>query len=147
VKRVSLSELLRNGLIEQFQSDAEQVRNEIEIAKRDVSSAKKMIEIQEWEWAHNAAYNAMLQAARGLMFSRGYRPKSEEHHVAVISFVRAVYSAKFRPELLQAFDNARRRRNEALYDRAGTISETQARGLVGKAESFVDRTVELLKMK
>jgi uncharacterized protein (UPF0332 family) len=114
------------------------------IAKQDVSSAKKMLDIKEWNWAHNAAYNAMLQAARALMFSKGYRPRSLEHHVAVISFMQAVYSAKFPPEVLQAFDKARRRRNDSLYDRAGSISETQARNLVEKADIFVKKALEIL---
>lgn len=61
------------------------------------------------------------------MFSKGYRPRSEGYHLAVISFVKAVYHAKFQPEILQAFDKARKRRNEALDDKADTISESQAR--------------------
>lgn len=62
-----------------------------------------------------------------LMFSKGYRPKSAEHHLAVISFMEAVYSAKLPPESLQAFDKARKRRSESVYDRPETISGSQAR--------------------
>ena len=102
--KVNLSELLDKGLVEKFQSDEGQIKDEVDIARSDLSSAKKMLGISEWNWAHNAAYNAMLQAGRALMFSKGYRPKSQEHHVAVISFVQAVYSAKFPTEVLQAFD-------------------------------------------
>jgi uncharacterized protein (UPF0332 family) len=144
---VNLSELLRKGLIEEFQSDENQIRNEIEIAESDLSSAKKMIGIEEWGWAHNAAYNAMLQAGRALMFSKGYRPRSQEHHSAVIEFMQAVYSAKFQPEVLQAFERARRRRNESLYDRAGSISPTQSQTLVGYADTFVNKALELLRLK
>jgi len=92
------------------------------------------------------AYNAMLQAGRALMFSKGYRPKSSEHHVAVVSFMEAVYSAKFSSEVLQSFGTARLRRSESMYDRAGLISETQGRNLVGKAETFVNKAQEILKM-
>lgn len=147
MRKVSLSELLRKGLIEKFQSDEGQIRNEVEIAKSDLSSAKKMLGIEEWGWAHNAAYNAMLQAGRALMFSKGYRPRSEEHHTAVISFVQAVYSTKFQSEVLQAFERARRRRNESLYDFAGSISETQGRNLVQHADAFVNQALEILHMK
>jgi len=63
---VNLSELLSKGLVEKFQSDPDQIKNEIEIAKNDLSSAKNMLGIEEWGWAHNAAYNAMLQAGRAL---------------------------------------------------------------------------------
>lgn len=143
---MNLSDLLNKGLVEKFQSDPEQVKNEMEIAKNDRASAKNMLTIQEWGWAHNAAYNAMLQAGRALMFSKGYRPRSSEHHVAVVSFAEAVYSSKFPNEVLQAFSKARLRRSESMYDRAGSISEKQARNLVDKAEIFVSQTKEILKM-
>lgn len=143
---MNLSELLSKGLVEKFQPDPKDIKNEIDIAKNDLSSAKKMIAIDEWGWAHNAAYNAMLQAGRALMFSKGYRPKSAEHHLAVVSFVQAVFPTKFEPIVLQAFSKARLRRNESMYDRAGSISETQGRNLVEKAGTFVNKTVEILKI-
>lgn len=143
---MNLSDLLSNGLVEKFQSDQEQIKKEMDIAKNDISSAKNMLTIQEWGWAHNAAYNAMLQAGRALMFSKGYRPKSSEHHVAVVSFIEAVYSAKFSSEVLQSFGKARLRRSESMYDRAGSISEKQGRNLVEKAEILVNKAREILKM-
>jgi uncharacterized protein (UPF0332 family) len=120
------------------------MQNEIEIAKSDLISAKKMLDIGVWNWAHNAAYNAMLQAGRALMFAKGYRPKGGEHHISVISFIQAIYSAKLPSESLQAFDKARKRRKESLYDRPETISESQARNLVEKADLFVKKAQEIL---
>jgi uncharacterized protein (UPF0332 family) len=143
---MNLSDLLSKGLVEKFQSDPAQIKKEMDIAASDLGSAKKMLTIQEWGWAHNAAYNAMLQAARALMFSKGYRPKSSEHHLAVVSFAEAVYLAKFPSEVLQAFGKARLRRSESMYDRAGSISEMQGRNLVDKAEIFVNRAKEILKV-
>jgi uncharacterized protein (UPF0332 family) len=143
---MNLSELLSKGLVEKFQSDQEQIKNEIDIAKSDLTSAKKMLTIDEWGWAHNAAYNAMLQAGRALMYFKGYRPKSTEHHLAVVSFVQAVFPSQFSPEILQALSKARLRRNESLYDRAGSISPTQGKNLVEKAEIFVNKAIEILKI-
>ncbi|MGI0069108.1 MAG: hypothetical protein ACREA3_07075 [Nitrosotalea sp.] len=80
------------------------------------------------------------------MFSKGYRPRSAEHHLAVVSFVQAVYPTKFAPEVLQAFSKARLRRNESLYNRAGSISPTQAKNLVEKAEILVNKAIEILKI-
>ena len=142
---MSLSELLRSGLIEKFESNEDQIRNEAEIARGDLASAKNILRIGEWKWAYNAAYNGMLQAGRGLMFSKGYRPRGQEHHVAVVSFVRAVYGSKLAPDVLQTFERARRRRSDATYDRPGTISESQVRAVVEKAEVFVDTALELLR--
>ncbi len=144
---MNLSDLLSKGLVEKFQSDPAQVKNEMEIAKNDLSSAKKMLTIEEWGWAHNAAYDVMLQAGRALMFSKGYRPKSSEHHIAVVSFAEAVYSAKFPSEVLQAFGRARLRRSESMYERAGSISENQGKNLVDKAEIFVGKAKDILKKR
>ena len=143
---MNLSELLSKGLVEKFQSSQDQIRNEIDIAKSDLASATKMLAIDEWGWAHNAAYNAMLQAGRALMYFKGYRPKSAEHHLAVVSFVQVVFPTKFSAEVLQAFSKARLRRNESLYDRAGSISPTQGKNLVEKADTFVNKTLEILKI-
>lgn len=70
------------------------------------------------------------------MFAKGYRPISQEHHVAVVSFMQAVYSAKIGANLIKASDNARKMRNESWYDRAGSISSEQAEELVRNAETF-----------
>lgn len=136
---MSLSDLLKKRLVEKFDADPEQIKNEIEIAKSNVKSARRILQIEEWEIAHNTAYNAILQAARALMFAKGYRPMSQEHHVAVISFTQAVYSAKLGGELIKTFDNARKRRNESWYDRVGSISPEQA-------EAFVSKTTDILKL-
>lgn len=144
---MNLSELLSKGKIERFtSSDPDQIKNEIDIAIHDVLSAKKMLEIEEWGWAHNAAYNAMLQSGRALMFSKGYRPRGPEHHLAVVSFMHVVYLTKLPQDAIRAFDKARFRRNESLYDRAGTISESQARNLVAKSDVFVSSACKILKI-
>ena len=78
---MNLDDLLSKCNVEKFESaDDVQIGNEIEIAISDVSSAKKMLTIGEWGWAHNAAYNAMLQSGRALMLAKGYRPKAYGHH-------------------------------------------------------------------
>jgi uncharacterized protein (UPF0332 family) len=142
---MTLSDLLKNRLIEKFEPDSEQIKNVMEIAKSNVKSARNILAIREWEVAHNIAYNAMLQASRALMFAKGYRPLSHEHHVAVVSFMQAVYSAKIGSDLIRAFDNARKRRNQSWYDQAGSISSDQSENLVKVAEIFVSRAGELLK--
>lgn len=100
---MNLSDLLKKNLVERFQSDSVQIKNELEIAKNDLGAAKKMLTIQGWGWTHNAAYNAMLQAGRSLMFAKGYRPKSQDHHLAVVSFIEAVYATKFSEDPISAF--------------------------------------------
>lgn len=143
---MNLSDLLKSRLVEKFEADSEHIKNVLEIAKGNVKSARKVLDIEEWEIAHNTAYNAMLHASRALMFAKGYRPMSQDHHVAVISFIQVVYSTKFDREFFKAFDNARKRRNESWYDQVGSISPQQAEKLVRMAEEFVLKSAELLKL-
>lgn len=143
---MNLSDLLKKDLVEEFESDKEQIRNEISSADKNIASSKKMLGIEEWGWAHAAAYTAMLNAGRALMFFKGYRPKGRDHHVAVISFIQAVFSAKFTADVLKSFDNGRKRRHEFTYDNAELISSTQAKNLVESAETFVNKAKEILKI-
>lgn len=144
---MSLRDLLKTGQIEEYKSDPEQIKNEMELARQDLAAAKKMLSLQSeelWGWAHNAAYNAMLQAGRALMYSMNYRPRGQDQHASVIALVLDVYGKKFPPEVLQAFNKARIRRHESVYDRAGSISPSQAKNLVEKAELFVPAATKLL---
>ena len=79
------------------------------------------------------------------MFSKGYRPKSSEHHIAVISFIKAVYSTKFPSDILETFNKARLRRSESMYDRAGSISENQGKILQTRQRSLLTKQKKFSK--
>lgn len=50
---MNLSDLLKGRLVEKFEADPEQIKNEMEIAKSNLKSAKRILEIKEWDVAHN----------------------------------------------------------------------------------------------
>ena len=91
---MNLSDLQSKGLIEKFQSDKEQIQNEIKNTQNNFESSKNILRIKECGWAHSVVYNAMPHTERALMFSKGYRPKGIEHHVAVVSFS-SIYEQKY----------------------------------------------------
>lgn len=142
---MNLNDLLSKRLIEPFKADRQLVKDQMELAKSKLKSANNILKIGEWESAHNNAYHAMQAAGRALMYDKGYRPMSQEHHVAVVMFTQ-IYAGKFGDEVIKAFDNARKKRNESFYDVGDSISETQSRSLVTKAEFFVSKVAEILKL-
>jgi uncharacterized protein (UPF0332 family) len=144
---MNLSELLKKNLVEEFESDMEQIGNEMEGAEKNLGSAKNMCGINEWEWAHSAAYNAMLHAGRALMFSKGYRPRGPDHHVAVVDFMEAVFSSKIPKDIRDAFEMGRKLRHEFTYDKVGVITPTQAKNRIDKAEVLIEKAKEILKMR
>ena len=72
------------------------------------------------------AYEAMLKASLGFMFSHSFRARSQPgHHIAIVDFVRARIDKKH-AGLLTVFDRLRRKRNRALYDDTGFVSHHDA---------------------
>jgi len=88
---MNLSDLLKQDKVEKFESDKDQIKNELENASAKLKSAKNVLGINEWGLAHTVAYEAMFHAGRALMFSKGYRTKGIDHHATVVLFVQAVF--------------------------------------------------------
>jgi len=129
--RMNLSDLSKQDRIAKFESDIDQIKNEIKNANDKLVSAKNVLGINEWRLAYGSAYEAMLHAGRALMFSKGYRTKGSDHHETVVLFVEAVFSAKFSDKkILASFNKARKLRNSFTYDDADIVSSTQAKTLL-----------------
>jgi uncharacterized protein (UPF0332 family) len=139
------SELLNNNLIKAGKFSAKQVEECFGISRRDLDTAKK-IQGENDDWAYNIAYNAMLQAARGLMFSKGYRPAGEAQHVTVIKFLEITLDKSYK-EKLEIMDMMRRKRNKNIYDMAGIVSEIEVEEAVKTAGNFVKNLAAMLKIK
>ena len=71
------------------------------------------------------------------MHSLGFRPASEQGHKNTFAFVREALGDE-RASLVGYFDRMRTKRNQAIYDVAGLITEAEARAIFAKAVEFVD---------
>lgn len=105
-------------------------------ADKKLASAHKILAFDE-ETCLQQAYEAMLKASLGFMFSHGFRARSQPgHHVAIIKFVRARIDKKH-AGLLTVLDRLRRKRNLALYDDTGLISEHDAKEALDSAREYL----------
>lgn len=105
-------------------------------ADKKLASAHKILVFDE-EACLQQAYEAMLKASLGYMFSYGFRARSQPgHHIAIIDFVRARIDKKHAP-LLTVFDRLRRKRNLALYDDTGFVSRHDAEQAVESARQYL----------
>ena len=94
-------------------------------ADKKLVSAHKILAFDE-EACLQQAYEAMLKASLGFMFSHGFRARSQPgHHIAIIEFVQSRIDKKH-SGLLIMFDRLRRKRNLALYDDTGFVSHHDA---------------------
>jgi len=70
---VELDDLVRKRRIHRHRVSPEEIDCLLELADRDIRMARHTMP-EDWGWAFSIAYNAVLQAARAYMYSRGYRP-------------------------------------------------------------------------
>ena len=139
---MSYQPLLRAGLIEPYQVPATEIRDLLDVARRDVRTAQELVNI-DLDWALIVAYNAALQAGLAFMYAKGYRPRGPDRHKTVIRFLRATLDPSFRPKL-NRLDRIRKKRHQAVYRLAGAVSEAEAKGTIQFVEEFVDQIASLI---
>ncbi len=116
--------------------DWPQIERFLQSAEKKLASAHKILAFDE-EACLQQAYEAMLKASLGFMFSHGFRARSQPgHHIAIIDFVRARIDKK-RAGLITAFDRLRRKRNLALYDDTGFVSHQDAEQALETARDYL----------
>ena len=118
------------------QVDWAQIDRFLASADKKLASARKIIAFDE-EACLQQAYEAMLKASLGFMFSHGFRARSQPgHHIAIIEFARGHFD-KNSAGLLTVFDRLRRKRNMALYDDTGFVSHRDAEQALEAARDYV----------
>lgn len=132
---MNLSDLLAEGKIKKVEPDAKQAQECLSVAKRDLKLAKKLL-TEDFDWAFSIAYNAMLQSARALMFAEGYAAVGENHHKIAVDYTDVKLGTKIR-EKIEQFDDMRKKRHRVVYEKAGLVSEYEAKHAVEVAEDFL----------
>ncbi len=102
MKSLSFDGLERDGLIRRLPVDGTKVRDSFALAQRDIKTSRSLLD-RDPDWAFSIAYNAILQAARALMFSEGYRPHGRAQHISAIRFME-VAMGEDATEIIVAFD-------------------------------------------
>jgi uncharacterized protein (UPF0332 family) len=116
--------------------DWAQIERFVASAEKKLTSAHKILAFDE-EVCLQQAYEAMLKASLGFMFSHGFRARSQPgHHIAIIDFVRARIGKKH-AGLISVFDRLRRKRNLALYDDRGFVSQHDAQQALQAASDYL----------
>lgn len=135
--------LLAKNLIKPFKATDLEIKKQIQLAARDLHSAKAMIGMDK-DWTYSIAYNAILQAVRALMYAEGFRPVGEGQHKTAILFAELALGEKFEDDV-RFFDKMRSKRHRAVYETAGIVSEDEATQSLAFAERFVSKIEEFLK--
>jgi len=140
---MNLSDLLKDKRIRKVPVDMKQATENLKAAERDLKVAGETIKI-DCDWAFVMAYNAMLHAARALLFADGYEPVGEEKHKIAVDYADVKLGEKYR-EKISLFDRMRKRRHVVIYEKMGAVSEHEAEFAVKTASDFVEKIKEKIK--
>jgi hypothetical protein len=122
---MSLPEWERNGWLQSHKSSPNEVRDLLTVVDRDlVDSAAEGLSA---EWRMNIAYDAPLQAATVALATAGYRASRDQHHYRIIQSLRETLGMD--ASTVNTFDAFRKKRNAAGYDRAGLVSDADAKAM------------------
>jgi uncharacterized protein (UPF0332 family) len=105
-------------------------------ADKKLASAHRVLAFDE-EACLQQAYEAMLKASLGFLFSHGFRARSQPGHHIAIDFVRSRIDKKH-AGLLAVFDRLRRKRNMALYDDTSFVSYHDAEQALQSAGDYLN---------
>ncbi len=145
---MDLGRLLQNRKIERYQSSRAEIDSKISIADANLRSCKQIVPMNDPDvddTAYKEAYNAILEAATALMYSRGYKVRDRgSHHLITQQFIEAEYAGAFEGDIINIFGHARQTRNTLQYGVPGAISHPDVEDLISKADRFVKTVKEIL---
>lgn len=136
---MTIEDLERQGLIKKLPVDKKKVEDAVLHAHRDIETARVLLKT-DYDWAYTIAYNAILQAGRALMFSKGFRPEGNSQHISVVKFAGLFLDNNN----TVIFDRMRRKRNSSVYESSGTVTENEAEFAVSQSEVLVEKIVALI---
>lgn len=130
---ISYEECIRQGLIARAPYSEELVKGSIRKAEELLAEAQEDLRRGAFNSAAVMAYSAAFNAARGLLFRKGFREKS---HACVARFIEAEYG-EFPQDMIDLLDRYRGARHGVLYDVRRKAVRADAVEMVGFAESFI----------
>jgi len=122
---VSLQDGLKSGWLTRHKTSRQEIVDLLAV-DRDLADCRAAGLSPEWRL--NIAYNAALQAATVALSAAGYRATRESHHLRVIQSL--AYTVGASEAVIRTFDQLRKERNIAGYERVGSVSDHEAKEMI-----------------
>ncbi len=129
---MSLQDWLKSRWPIEHQTSRQEIADLLGMANRDLTQCRTPNLSSDWQL--NIAYNAALQAATAALAAAGYRAAREAHHYRVIQSL--AHTIKADPVLIAQLDKFRKKRNISDYERAGGVSEQEAKEMFVLAKNL-----------
>lgn len=139
---MSLKELLTQGSIKPHKTSKEEIRNLLDLVRRDIKDAEVKTISTDRRFA--TAYNAVLQLATIVIYCKGYIPTGWGHHYTVFKALKLIMGENYY-DSADYFDSCRAKRNVTDYRHTGEISDSETGELIAEAKKFLKIVLEFIK--
>jgi len=129
---MSLRDWLKFGWLQEHKTSRHEIADLFAVADRDLKACQTRGLVPDWQF--NIAYNAALQLASAALAAAGYAAERANHHYRVIHSLE--FTLGFDSTVIAKFDVFRKKRNITDYERADTISDTEAEEMRQLAETL-----------
>lgn len=123
---MSLETWLANGWLARHTASAQEIRDLLDAAARDMADAKQDIS-PPWRFA--IAYNAALRLCTAALQAAGYRATREQKHYRTIAALPLLLGPDAR-EPAQFLDSCRTKRHEVTYESLSAVTESEVAELI-----------------
>lgn len=136
-----MTDWARNGWLVEHRTSPQEIADLLGVADRDLRDGVVKDLSEDWRLA--IGYNAALQCATTALAACGYRASRDTYHYRVIQSL--AYTIGANANLIAQLDAFRKKRNIGDYERAGLVSETEAREMLALARTLRKHVKEWLQ--
>ncbi len=140
---MSLRSWAQNGWLIEHKTSAEEIADLLRVAKRDLEDCRSPGLSADWQLG--IAYNAALQAATAALAASGYRASREGQHYRVIQSL--PFTIGGHADFVMQLDQFRKKRNISDYERAGAVSDLEAKEMIDLAHKLNQKVRDWVKLK
>ncbi len=105
-----------------------------ESIEKSLEFAFKGMETESYDEVMSVVYNGIFKISNKLINFLGYRAIGKEHHKNTFEFLKKI---NIDQELVDYFDNIRKKRNDFIYRDIESITKEEAEQIIKKAKDFV----------
>jgi hypothetical protein len=138
---MSLRDWARNGWLSEHATSLQEIADLLYVADRDLESCRAVGLTPDWQLG--IAYNAALQLATAALAACGYRASREAHHYRIIQSL--TLTINLNRTLVLQLDQFRKKRNISSYERAGMVSDLEAKEMIELAEQLRKKVKQWLR--
>jgi HEPN superfamily protein len=139
-----LKQFLADARLKPHQTSRSEVGDLLRVADRDLKDAA--VKAISLDLRFTTAYQAALQLATIVLTASGYRTTGVGHHWITFNVLPDLMGPEYQDQA-DYFDQCRNKRNRSDYDRAGTVSATEAAEILIEAKRFRISVLNWLKAR